>query len=60
MQLATLTATCSSCRTWAAVNWLGELDELGEFEPQAAIIVAAAIAAAAMGRGEGVLNMTQW
>jgi hypothetical protein len=35
------------------------LDELGEFEPQAAITVAAAIAAAAAGRLEVVLNMRQ-
>ena len=36
-----------------------ELDELGKFEPQAAIIVAAAIAAAATRRVDLVLNMTQ-
>ena len=58
-QPAKLTA---SCRAWAYVRWppeLDELDELGEFEPQAAIIAAAAIAAAATGRVEVVLNMTQ-
>jgi hypothetical protein len=44
------------------VGWpleLDALDELGEFEPQAANTVAAAIAAAAAGRLEVVLNMTQ-
>jgi hypothetical protein len=36
------------------------LEELGELEPHAAITVAAAIAAAAVGMMETVLNMTQW
>ena len=59
MQLAKLTAVCSACRIWAAVKRLLDLDELEEFEPQAAITVEAAIAAAASGRSEGVLNMME-
>jgi hypothetical protein len=56
MQLAKLTAAWS---VWAEGVWLAELDSLGEFAPQAAIIVAVAIAAAATGRREVVLNMAQ-
>ncbi|MGH2887862.1 MAG: hypothetical protein ACRDPA_35055 [Solirubrobacteraceae bacterium] len=50
----------------AKVGWLRELDEadavaefdeVDELEPQAAITAAAAIAVAASGRCEGVLNM---
>jgi hypothetical protein len=35
------------------------VDELGELEPQAAIAVAAATAAAIAGRFEAILNMPQ-
>jgi len=52
----------ASCRIWACVGWPPELDEfneLDELEPQAANTVAAAIAAAATGRLEVGLNMTQ-
>ena len=59
MQSANLTASCCACWIWAWVGWPPELDELDELEPQAAITVAAAIAAAAIGRLEVVLNMTQ-
>ena len=62
MQSANLTAACSICCLWAEVDGAPELDaldELGELEPHAAITVEAAIAAAAVGRMETVLNMTQ-
>ena len=50
MQSANLTASCCICWSCAWVGGspvLDVLDELGELEPQAAITVAAAIAAAA-------------
>ena len=58
MQLENLTA---SCCIWAWVGWLLEreaLGELGEFEPQAAIAVAAVIAPAANGSLEVGRYMT--
>jgi hypothetical protein len=55
MHPANLTAFCCPCCIWASV---GAPAELGELEPRAAITVAAAIAAAATGRAEVVLNMT--
>ena len=55
MQPANLAASCWNCCIW---GWVGGPAELGELEPRAAIIVAAAIAAAATGRAEVVLNMT--
>lgn len=60
MQSAKVTASCSACRVWAPVSWLPVLDELAEFVPQAAITVAAAIAAVASARREGVLNIRRW
>jgi hypothetical protein len=49
----------SSCCVRAPIGWpeLDPLGELGEFEPHAAITVAAAIAAAATGRHVVSLNM---
>ena len=57
MQSAKLTVSCSF---WACVRWPPDLDvlgRLGEFEPQAAIIVAAAIAT--IRRLEVGLRMTE-
>src|SRR5262245_22116200 len=51
-----------SCSAWASDDWplgLGELEELGEFEPHAAIAAVAAIASARSGTCVGVLSMTQ-
>jgi hypothetical protein len=53
-------AKCTICCTSAWVGGPAELDaldELGEFEPHAAINVAAAIAAAAARKDELVLSM---
>ena len=60
-QSANLTAACWPWRIWAWVGepGLDEVDELGDFDPHAAITVATAMAAAAVGRLEAVLNMTQ-
>jgi hypothetical protein len=55
-------AKCTISSTWAwdgGPSELDALDELGEFEPQAAITVAATIAATAIGRLEETLGMTQ-
>ena len=63
MQSANLTASSCICWTWAwvggsfALDELDGLDELDELEPQAAITVAAAMAAAAIGRSDVVLDM---
>ena|SRR6516165_9594098 len=60
MQSANLTASACICWTWAWVGWspaLDVVDVLGELDPQAAITVAAAIAAAAIDRCDVVLDM---
>jgi hypothetical protein len=61
MQRANLKASCCSRWIWAWLCLPPELvalGELGEFEPQAAIAAAAAIATTAAGRLEADLVMT--
>ena len=62
MQSANLTASACICWTWAWVGWspaLDVVDVLGELDPQAAITVAAAIAATATGRWNVDLDMSE-
>ena len=59
MQSAKATAACSICCVCAGVDEPSAPDELDVLEPQAAIIVAATIAAAAIGRFDLILDMAQ-
>ena len=60
MHRANPTASRWNCCIWAWVGGSPELGERGEFEPQAAISVVAATAAAATEIFEVVLNMNKW
>jgi hypothetical protein len=59
MQWENLIMSCCPGWSWTWVGWPPELEELGEFEPQAAITAAAAIAATATGKRGVGLNTPQ-